>query len=195
MRTVQALAWGVFAALLVVCGAWAFVWFGMSSPSTDTIQATPAPKSVTVTTIRLNSDPQGADARTSLGWSCRTPCSMELSVDGPFTVTFTPGCSLPDQRASAVAAGSKCFSPAPMPRRRIQARAYSAQRQRVGSLDLLASSRRVDYHEFVNQSSASASRICAVYPELGSLRGTSPPSGLLATAATPVPSASGLWLL
>jgi hypothetical protein len=92
MKTMQALAWGSFVALLVVCGAWAFVWFAKSSPSPDAIQATPAPKSVTVTTIRLNSDPQGADATTSLGWSCRTPCSMELSVDGPFTVTFTrPG--------------------------------------------------------------------------------------------------------
>ncbi len=37
-------------------------------------------------------DPQGADAKTSIGWSCRTPCSIELSLDGPFTVTFTrPG--------------------------------------------------------------------------------------------------------
>ncbi|SRR6266540_1612672 len=26
---------------------------------------------------------------TSLGSNCRTPCSIELSVDGPFTVTFT----------------------------------------------------------------------------------------------------------
>jgi hypothetical protein len=92
MRTVQVLAWGVFAALLVVCGAWAVVWFARSSPSPDAIQAAPAPKSVTVTTIRLNSDPRGADATTSLGWSCRTPCSIEVSVDGPFTVTFTrPG--------------------------------------------------------------------------------------------------------
>jgi len=79
----------VFAALLVVCGAWAVVWFAKSSPSPDAIQAAPASKSVSVTTIRLNSDPQGADATTSLGWSCRTPCSIELSVDGPFTVTFT----------------------------------------------------------------------------------------------------------
>jgi hypothetical protein len=52
----------------------------------------PASQSLTVTTIRLNSDPQGADAATSPGWSCPTPCSIEFSVDGPFTVTFTrPG--------------------------------------------------------------------------------------------------------
>lgn len=42
--------------------------------------------------VEGNSDPQGADAKTSIGWSCRTPCSIELSLDGPFTVTFTrPG--------------------------------------------------------------------------------------------------------
>jgi len=89
MRTVQALVCGVFAALLVVCGAWAVVWLAASSPSPNAIQAAPTSKSVSITTIHLNSDPQGADATTSLGWSCRTPCSIELSADGPFTVTFT----------------------------------------------------------------------------------------------------------
>jgi hypothetical protein len=89
MKTVKVVAWGVFAALLVICGAWGIVWFGKSSPSPNAIQAAPASKPVSVTAIRLNSDPQGADATTSLGWSCRTPCSIELPIDGPFTVTFT----------------------------------------------------------------------------------------------------------
>ena len=31
MRTLQILASGVFAALLVACGAWALAWFGTSS--------------------------------------------------------------------------------------------------------------------------------------------------------------------
>jgi hypothetical protein len=52
------------------------------------VQAAPAPKSVSAT-INLNSDPQGAEATTSLGWSCQTPCSIELAVERPFTVTFT----------------------------------------------------------------------------------------------------------
>jgi hypothetical protein len=43
-------------------------------------------------TIDLDSDPQGAQAATSLGSGCETPCAMEISADGPFTVTFThPG--------------------------------------------------------------------------------------------------------
>ena len=43
-------------------------------------------------TIDLDSEPQGAQAATSLGSGCETPCAMEISTDGPFTVTFThPG--------------------------------------------------------------------------------------------------------
>ena len=43
-------------------------------------------------TIDLDSDPQGAQAATSLGSGCETPCAMEISADAPFTVTFThPG--------------------------------------------------------------------------------------------------------
>jgi hypothetical protein len=39
--------------------------------------------------VELDSDPSGAEATTSLGGACRTPCSLEVSAEGPFTVTFT----------------------------------------------------------------------------------------------------------
>lgn len=39
--------------------------------------------------VEFNSDPPGAEATTSLGGGCRTPCSLEVSAEGPFTVTFT----------------------------------------------------------------------------------------------------------
>jgi hypothetical protein len=39
--------------------------------------------------VDLDSDPSGAEATTSMGGGCRTPCSLEVSADGPFTVTFT----------------------------------------------------------------------------------------------------------
>jgi hypothetical protein len=39
--------------------------------------------------VQLDSDPSGAEATTSLGGGCRTPCALEVSADGPFTVTFT----------------------------------------------------------------------------------------------------------
>ena len=66
------------------------------SPAARTIPL-PSPPSSAATvsfsgTIDLDSDPQGAQAATSLGSGCETPCAMEISADGPFTVTFThPG--------------------------------------------------------------------------------------------------------
>jgi len=39
--------------------------------------------------VELDSDPSGAEVTTSLGSGCRTPCSLEVSAEGPFTVTFT----------------------------------------------------------------------------------------------------------
>ena len=41
-------------------------------------------------TIDLDSEPAGAEAKTSLSETgCRTPCTMEVSTNGPFSVTFT----------------------------------------------------------------------------------------------------------
>jgi len=39
--------------------------------------------------LDLDSNPSGAEATTSLGSGCRTPCSLEITAEGPFTVTFT----------------------------------------------------------------------------------------------------------
>jgi hypothetical protein len=38
--------------------------------------------------INLVSDPPGAEARTSLGPACRTPCTVAVPARGDFTVTF-----------------------------------------------------------------------------------------------------------
>src|SRR5215211_2844580 len=38
--------------------------------------------------ITLQSDPLGAEARTSLGPACRTPCTVAVPARGEFTVTF-----------------------------------------------------------------------------------------------------------
>jgi hypothetical protein len=43
------------------------------------------------TTMQFESEPAGAEARTSIGQSCRTPCSLAVTAN-EFTVTFTlPG--------------------------------------------------------------------------------------------------------
>lgn len=46
--------------------------------------------------VRLESSPPGADASTSLGPGCKTPCSVSVPApDAPFTVTYTLNKYLP----------------------------------------------------------------------------------------------------
>jgi hypothetical protein len=40
-------------------------------------------------TIRFESEPPGAEAKTSTGQTCRTPCALAIPSDKPVTVTFT----------------------------------------------------------------------------------------------------------
>ncbi len=40
-------------------------------------------------TVRFESEPPGAEAKTSTGQSCRTPCALALPGGKPFDVTFT----------------------------------------------------------------------------------------------------------
>jgi hypothetical protein len=63
----------------------------LSSFSLDSLK--PAPPTVMV---QLDSVPPGADARTSLGPSCKTPCSVPLTADGgSFSVSYTLNKYLP----------------------------------------------------------------------------------------------------
>ena len=39
--------------------------------------------------VQLDSVPPGAEARTSLGPSCKTPCSVPVTAEGNFSVTYT----------------------------------------------------------------------------------------------------------
>src|SRR5450759_558074 len=58
---------------------------GCSSFSFDALK--PAPPALQ---IQLDSVPSGADARTSLGPGCKTPCSVAVTApDSGFTVTYT----------------------------------------------------------------------------------------------------------
>ena len=58
---------------------------GCSSFSLDAFKSTPPPLQV-----QLDSTPQGADARTSLGPGCKTPCSVSVTApeNSGFTVTY-----------------------------------------------------------------------------------------------------------
>jgi PEGA domain-containing protein len=55
----------------------------MSMPSLDFLKSSPATE-----TLRVESEPPGADARTTQGQSCRTPCELSVSTEGELSVTF-----------------------------------------------------------------------------------------------------------
>ena len=40
-------------------------------------------------TVQMESLPPGAEARTSTGQSCKTPCSVSVAAENSFSVTFT----------------------------------------------------------------------------------------------------------
>jgi hypothetical protein len=39
-------------------------------------------------TVQVESEPAGAEAKSSVGPSCRTPCALTVATSNPFTVTF-----------------------------------------------------------------------------------------------------------
>lgn len=47
------------------------------------------------TSLSIESDPPGADARTSTGAGCRTPCSLPIQISGDFTVNVSLNGYLP----------------------------------------------------------------------------------------------------
>ena len=56
----------------------------ISSSVTDAFKQKP-----TTTLMLIESNPAGATAKTSLGQSCKTPCTMLIGAGNDFTVTFT----------------------------------------------------------------------------------------------------------
>jgi hypothetical protein len=69
---------------VIVIAAASMSLAGCASFSMDSFRSAPPP-----VTVQFDSTPQGADARTSLGQSCKTPCSLPVSSDGGFSVTFS----------------------------------------------------------------------------------------------------------
>lgn len=72
--------------LLIVVGA--LVLAGCSStPDWMNMDALkPAPM---MDTVRFESEPPGAEAKTSTGQTCRTPCALALPINAPMSVTFS----------------------------------------------------------------------------------------------------------
>jgi hypothetical protein len=65
----------------VACGL-ALAACSMSMPSFDFFRSTP-----TTEVLRIESEPPGADARTSQGQTCRTPCELSVPTDNELAVT------------------------------------------------------------------------------------------------------------
>lgn len=57
---------------------------GCSSFSMDAFKSAPDP-----VTVQFESTPPGAEAKTSIGPACTTPCSLPLTTESSFSVTFT----------------------------------------------------------------------------------------------------------
>jgi hypothetical protein len=92
--------------LLTACASSTPNWFNLDAlkpaPLTDTVQ--------------FESEPPGADAKTSTGQTCRTPCSLTLNTDAPFSVTFTLNGYLPESEQVEVISdgGSTKLRPNPV---------------------------------------------------------------------------------
>lgn len=57
---------------------------GCSSFSMDAFKSAPEP-----VTVQFESTPPGAEAKTSVGPACTTPCSLPIVTEGDFSVSFT----------------------------------------------------------------------------------------------------------
>jgi len=74
----------MYRVIAIIGGALALAACTSSSDLGDLLK--PAP---TMDTVRFDSEPPGAEAKTSNGQTCQTPCALALPTAGPMTVTFT----------------------------------------------------------------------------------------------------------
>jgi len=74
----------MYRVIAIIGGALALAACTSSSDLGDLFKSAP-----TMDTVRFESEPPGADAKTSNGQTCKTPCALALPTAGPLTVTFT----------------------------------------------------------------------------------------------------------
>src|SRR5262245_5433362 len=70
-------------AIVICCLGLASCSSGAAIPSFDVFKPKP-----TTTLMLIQSSPSGAEARTSLGQTCRTPCTFQIGAADDFTVSF-----------------------------------------------------------------------------------------------------------
>ncbi len=77
----------MYRVVVIVSGALALAACSSSSDWTkglDVFKSGPV-----MDTVRFESEPPGAEAKTSTGQTCRTPCALALPIEAPMTVTFS----------------------------------------------------------------------------------------------------------
>lgn len=91
--------------LLSACASSSPNWFSL-----DGLKGSP-----TLDTVQFESEPPGADAKTSNGQTCRTPCSLSLPTEGPLSVTFTLNGYLPEtEQLELISDGGPRLRPNPV---------------------------------------------------------------------------------
>src|SRR6516162_10048622 len=78
--------WGIrFMSRVIAVMACGFLLSACSAtmPSLDFLKSTPQPE-----TLAIESEPPGAEAKTSLGESCRTPCKLSVQPGSEFSLTL-----------------------------------------------------------------------------------------------------------
>jgi hypothetical protein len=82
---------GLMMRRVIVIAAAGFSLAGCSSFSMDAFKPTPP-----MVQVQLDSTPEGADAKTSLGPGCKTPCTVSVAApDAGFTVSYSMNKFLP----------------------------------------------------------------------------------------------------
>jgi hypothetical protein len=83
----------MYRVLMIVSGALALA---ACSSTPDWMSLDALKPSPIMDTVRFESEPPNAEAKTSNGQTCRTPCALALPVNASLTVTFTLNGYLPE---------------------------------------------------------------------------------------------------
>jgi hypothetical protein len=83
-RPYAAQGWGIMSRVIAViaCG-FTLAACSTTMPSLDFMKSAPQPE-----TLAIESEPPGAEAKTSVGQSCRTPCQLAVQPGSEFSVTL-----------------------------------------------------------------------------------------------------------
>lgn len=99
------------ALIVVICGLGLASCGSFAMPGVDAFKMKP-----TTTLLLIQSTPAGAQAQTSLGKKCRTPCTMQIGAADDFTVSFALDGYMPQTMTvhSTMSGGGFMTAPSPV---------------------------------------------------------------------------------